>query len=70
MLALKVGKAVEEANRLHPDAQARVEPHSSRTFGELVEIIARSIDGWAELSAFARWMLKTHRTIQWVEELR
>jgi uncharacterized protein (TIGR02646 family) len=69
VLALKISKAVKAANPLYPRAQAGVEPELARAFGEFVEIIARSIDDRAELSAFARRMLKTHRAIPWVEEL-
>lgn len=69
VLALKLDDWIKTADRLYPRTQSGGDPTIDQAFLALVETIARSIDDRAELSAFARRMVKIHRARPWVEQL-
>jgi uncharacterized protein (TIGR02646 family) len=68
VLALALNEWINQADRLYPRAQSG-DTISEQAFQGFVETIARSIDDSAELSAFARRIVKIYRTKPWVERL-
>jgi uncharacterized protein (TIGR02646 family) len=69
VLALKLDEWINNADRLYPRALSGGDPTIDRAFQGFVEAIARGIDDQAELSAFARRMVKIHRSKPWIEQL-
>jgi uncharacterized protein (TIGR02646 family) len=69
VLALKIEDWIKQANALYPCVESGGKPVLEQAFNGFVETVARTIDDHAELSAFARRMLKVHRSKRWVEYL-
>lgn len=69
VLWLGLEEWINRADRLYPRVQNGGDAEIDQAFQGFVESLARSIDDRAELSAFARRMIKTHRTKPWIEQL-
>lgn len=69
VLALALEQWINKAHRLYPRVLKGGDPDVDQAFQEFVETVARNIDDRAELSAFARRMVKIHKAKPWVEQL-
>jgi uncharacterized protein (TIGR02646 family) len=69
VLALQLEDWIKKANSLYPRTLSGGDPVSDQAFQGFAETIARSFDDRAELSAFARRMVKIHRAKPWIEQL-
>lgn len=69
LLALRLKDWITAANGLYPLTLSGADPAVDAAFSGLVQNIYESLNERAELSLFARRMVKIHRSIPWVDAL-
>ena len=69
VLGFRIERWIKSADRLYPKIEAANDPAGELAFRNLAETLLRSMDDHEALSAFAKRMIRIHRTRPWVEQL-